>query len=353
MIRKGSRYPARLTNGSRNVHLLTKGGRPIWFSPETQRTMLEMWLQANVTTMAVMVFDANAHWFELEVVLPPSFTGNATDGWTGDLVTGQPPVTLGLFHSDSLMAWAGAGEGWVFSPGRETPETLGNGWKKWFCRCVVMPAWWIDVMVDLTVTSDRYGKSITAMQVFRMPISLNYPYTPTEIADGTLEADLQTQFPGATVDVVSGPLIATAKWHTPGAAITLGVTMSGSNVTDVTYQGSTVGTGYPFAMPSQKDALATMLTSALGGDPLFKAVVMLHGDSWTITLPDLVTTGQIRDFILTISPDDPFPAWDAFLQYHGLMSAAGVVGASGNVRTPAGAPLQEAARAFARVGFVL
>ena len=339
-------------NGSRRVDVLFKGSRVIWFSPEAQRTMLEMWLQANVTTKSVMVDDAEGYWFDLEVILPPSFAGNPLDGWTGELLPGHPPVTLGLFRSETLTEWAGAGVGWNFAPGREVPETMANGWNKWIARAEV-PAWWNQIMVDLTATSNRFGKNIEAIQVFRTPVALNYPYTPTEIANGTLESDLQTQFPGATVDVVTGAFLARAAWHTQPGRQMLTVTMSGSSVTAVRYQGATVGTGYPFSMPAQQQALANMLTVALGGDPLNKAVVMLYGDAWTIKLPDLQTTGIIRDLTLTISPDDPYPGWDGMGQYVGIQSSAGVSGYSSNVRTPGGVALQEAARGFARVGFVL
>ena len=354
MIHVGNRYPARLFRGDRRIHLLCKGDRPIWVSPEAQKAMLETWLHANVTTTAVMVDDATGYWFEMEVVLPPSFVGNPSDGWTGDLLPGYPPVTLGLFRSETLTTWSAAGVGWDTSPGRETPETLANGWKKWFVRCIEMPAWWREIMIDVVASSDRHGKSIVAIQLFRAPVTLpHYPYAmPSQAA--TLQADLRAAgYTGATVSSISGPLIAPAVWHRQAGRGTLYVTMSGSNVTDVKWQGTTVGAGYPFSMPSQKAALQTMLTAALGGDPNNQAVVMLHSDTWTITLPDRVTTAQIRDFILTVAPDDPYPAWDAFGQYLGLLSANGVTGTHGNVRTPERLPLAEAARAFARLGFIL
>ncbi len=356
MIRKGSRYPAKIAKGSRAVHALFKGERPIWMSPQTQIQVLEMWLKANVTTTCAMTIDADGHWFELEVVLPPTFTGNPTDGWSGEMVAGKPDITLGLFRSETLTTWSAAGEGWAFSPGRETPETMANGWKKWFVRCEI-PVYWISVIVDLTAISDRYGKNITDVKVLGSSLPLNYPYTPAEIADGTLQADLRNaslgNIAGAVVSVATGTLRATGRWHTAGGGQMLYVTMSGSNVTGVQFQGSTLALSYPYSMPSQLAALNAAVTTACGGGTNNKAVIMLRADTWTITLPDIPASGNSRGFVVTIDPGDPHPTWDFYGNYLGLDPAATVVGSSGNVRTPGGLPLLEALKAFARLGVIL
>jgi hypothetical protein len=290
-----------------------------------------------------MVLDTAAYWYEFGWPSPELLDGNAADGWTDP----GGYIRIRAERSEDLTTWDHQMDD---APG--SPEDNGDGTWTYWARSPI-PANWNSVMIDLTASTDRYAKSITAIQMFRTVLPLNYPYTPTEIADGTLQADLRNpalgNIPGATVSVTSGPLIATAKWHTQASADTLYVTMSGSNVVDVSYQGSTVAIAYPYAMPAQHAALASALTAALAGGPNDKAVVMLHGDTWTILLPDRTTTGLIRDLTLTISPDDPYPGWDPMSgSYMGMMSASGVSGTAGNVRTPAGAPLEERKRQFGR-----
>lgn len=351
MIKKGNRYPARIMKGSRAVDILTKGGRPIWMAPAVQKAVQKQWLDANVIVESVPTMDTDAYYFDVEVTLPGDFDGNPTDGWTGEMVAGKPPVTLGLFRSEDLLTFSPGG--WITTPG-SSPQTLGDGRKKWFARYETTPIWWNDVMVDLSVTSDLYGKSVTGLTIYRTAVSLpNYPYAlPSQAA--TLQADLRAAgYTGAVVTTSSASLVATAKWHTQAGAKKLDVTMSGSNVTDVKWLGSTVGSGYPYSMPSQKSALASMLTSALGGDANNKAVVMLHAGEWSIVLPDRIAAGNVRDILLSISPGDPFPTWDMFGSYQGLAAADAIPGICDNVRTPTGAPLSEAMRAFAAVGFII
>ena len=77
---------------------------------------------------------------------------------------------------------------------------------------------------------------------------------------------------------------------------------------------------------------------------------MLFGDEWTITLPDIETTFDERQFGLTISPDDPRPAF--YLgEYVGESGQVAVVGDFTNLRATTGLdPLTEAKRQFARLG---
>jgi len=350
MIRKGTRYPAQIMKGSRAVGALFKGSRPIWMSPDTQRQVTKLWLDANVQLIAKTVADSTGNWFEVEVILPGDFDGNPTDGWTGTMVSGCPDITLGLFRSEDLNSWATGG--WVTAPG-STPETIGTR-KKWFARYETTPVWWEEVLVDMTVGSDLYGKSITDILLFGSSLALDYPYTPTEIADGTLESDLQDLgITGASVAITTGTLSATAKWHTQAGAKVLQVTMSGSNITDVKYQGSTISASYPYAMPSQQAALQTALTSALGGDTNNRVVILLHKDAWTLTLPDLPTTGNVRDIIVSYDPGDPYPTWNMYGEYQGFSAASAKSGDPSNVRDPLGNPLDEAGRAFARMGLIL
>lgn len=334
------------------MHLLCYGshGRPIYVSPEAAKAGTEAWLTANVSLTPVMVNDSDAYFFELEVVLPPSFTGNPTDGWTGTVADGYQPATLGLFRSETLTTWSAAGVGWDFSPGRETPETMANGWKKWFVRCVDVPVWWNSVMIDLTVDCDRYGKSLTGLSIYGSPVSLpHFPYAmPSQAA--TLQADLRAAgYTGAVVSNVSKSLTVGIKNHQPTGATKLDVTMSGTNVTAVKDAGVTISLpGYPYSMPSQRATLQTHLRSAGKSG----AVVTLYADEWTIFLPNRLATGNSRDFFITFTPGDPYPVWDMFGNYQGENDASVAAGTSGNVRTPGGSALQEAMKAFARLGFI-
>lgn len=342
MIHKGSRYPRKISKGGREVHWLTKGGRTIYMSPAAAKVASKAWLDANVVTTAVTVMDTDGYWFELEVTLPGDFTGNPTDGWTNGT------ITLGLQWSSDLTTWVSGG--WIAAPGKTT-ETLGDGRKKWFARYETTPIWWVDVMIDLTLTSDRYGKGITAVEVLGSSVSLpNFPYDmPADAAQ--LQTDLRAAgFTGALVSSVSGSLVAKAKDHISSGTKTLAVTMSGTNVTAVAeIGGSTISLpSYPYSMPSQRAALqADLRTAGKAG-----AVVMLYGDSWTIELPDRIAVGNYRPFDVTITPDDPFPGYNFFGDYIGLLTTTLIKGDSGNVRTPTGDPLNEAERAFARIGFI-
>ena len=67
-------------------------------------------------------------------------------------------------------------------------------------------------------------------------------------------------------------------------------------------------------------------------------------------LPDVLTTGFIRDFLLEFTPGDPYPTWDFTGAPQGDAPATGAVGAATNIRDPEGGSLrEETARAFAAV----
>lgn len=342
MIKKGARTPRKIHKGGREVHWLTKGGRTIYMSPTAARLATKAWLDANVVVTPVTVMDSEAFWFEVEVTLPGDFSGNPVDGWTNGT------ISLGLYWSEDLATWVDGG--WIAAPGKTT-ETLGDGRKKHFARYEPTPIWWEDVMVDLTIESDRYGKSITAISVLGTAVSLpNYPYDmPSEAAQ--LQTDLRSAgYTGTVVSSVSGSLVAQARNYLSDGARKLVVTMSGSNVTAVAeIGGSTISLpGYPYSMPSQRATLQSALRTA----GKTGAVVKLFGDSWTIMIPDRTASGVMRPVDCTISPSDPYPAYDFYGNYQGEAPDNLVVGSSGNVRTPTGDPLTEAKRAFARVGFI-
>ena len=343
MIHVGSRLPRNLHRGDRKIHLLYKGGRPIYFSNELIKYAAHGWLDANVTHRVVMVHDTSGHWFDLEVILPPDFAGNPTDGWSNGT------IHLGMSWSDDLTSWRAAGEGWDFSPGKETPETMANDWQKWFVRCVSTPVFWKSIMIDLTSISDRFGKAITGLTIYGTAVSLpNYPYEmPAQAA--LLQTDLRAAgYAGAVVSSVAAPLRVQARNHTSKGASVLAVTQSGANVTAVASNGVTIPLpGYPYALPGQLASLQTDLRNAGKSG----AVVMLFGDEWTIFLPNRSATGTLRDFTVTFTPADPFPYWDMHENFQGDMPGNALAGTSGNVRTPTGVPLLEAMKAFARIGF--
>lgn len=296
------------------------------------------------TTAVDMVADANGFWFEFGFRVDAVLTGNAGAGWTdvGNYVKFEIEQSL------DLAAWS-LGK---FGASPDGVIDHGDGSFTYWSRCYV-PVYLQAVMVDLVATSDRYGKSITAIEVMGTAVDLpNFPYAmPAEAA--SLQADLRAEgYTGATVTSTAGSLVAVARNHTPTGTISMVLTQNGSAaVTGVTAYVPGTGNvtvslaGYPYAMPSQRAALqADLRTAGYGG-----TVIMLYGDAWVITLPDRTASGTERSFLVTLDPGDPFPFWDSFGVYQGENPATGVTGTSGNVRTPAGAPLEEAGRQFARL----
>jgi len=343
MIHVGNRIPQRLHRGARKIHLLCKGGRPVYLSPEVRAFVLRDWLAANVTTTASTLADETAFWFDLEILLPAEFTGSPEVGWSrpaGD-------IRLGVFWSDNLVVWSAAGVGWSAAPGT-WPQLQPDGRNLWRARAAT-PIWWQQVLVDYVATSDRYGKSIQAITIARAPVSLpGFPYAmPADAA--RLQADLRaTGYPGAVVSSVSRPISVSISNHTPDGAAVMRPTMVGSNVTSVTCNGVIAPLAYPYAMPSQQAALQTALRNA----GYSGAVVMLHGYEWMISIPDRPAYLNVRDFNLTIDPGDPYPYWNMYKEYLGLLPDNVVAGDHTNIRAMDGIQLSEAKKSFARVGII-
>ena len=289
-----------------------------------------------------MVADSVGYWCEVGMVMADeiTLTGNAADGWTD---------ALGLFtvvaqQSTLLTSWT---EG-QFDDCAGGPVDNGDGSHTHWLRHKI-PAYYSETMVDLTISSDRYGKSLESLTVMSADVSLSYPYSLPSDAS-RLRADLRSAgFTGATVTSVSSALVAQIKNHTVGGISNVAVTMSGSNVVDVSWRGTTVPVSYPYAMPSQQAALQ----AALRAQGIDGAVVTLHAATWTITLPNRLAAGLVRDIVVIISPGDPFPYWDMYGVYQGLAPATGISGSSGNVRTPTGAALVEADKQFSRLEITL
>lgn len=346
MIRTGNRYPQRLCHGTRQVHALMRGSRAVYASHEAQSAILTQWLADEVQTVAVMVDDTVGSWLEVELTFPAGWHGSAATGYSGPLQAGGESARFGLQFSTDLAAWTAAG--WEDSPG-SAAETLGDGRRRFYARYAAAPKWYFSVLVDLTLTCDRYGKSITAVSVLGADVSLpGFPYAMPADA-GDLQADLRAEgFTGAVVSTTSAALSVGISNHTPDGRQRLTPTLSGANVTGVSFAGSAVSLpAFPYAMPGSRATLQTHLRSA-GFDG---AVVMLFDDPWSIFLPDLAA-GAMRPFSVTIDPGDPFPTWDFFGNYNGLSPATAANGEFGNVRTPTGAPLVEHGTGFARLSFL-
>lgn len=280
----------------------------------------------------------DAKWFEVGFRSPEILSGNASAGWTDP----RGYVRLELQSSVDLQNWA-MGQ---FVDCASTAISNGDGTFDYWSRCII-PHHWEAVLVDLTVTSDRSGKSITAISVMLAAVALSgFPYAmPADAA--RLQTDLRAAgYTGATVTSTSAALTATARNHTVDGTSSLVVMQSGSTVTSVTSGGTSISLpSFPYALPTDRAALqADLRTAGFTG-----AVVMLHADSWEVTLPDRSATGVNREFSLTIDPGDPFKVWDFFGTYLGENPAATVDGTSGNVRNPAGAPLLERSSQFARM----
>jgi hypothetical protein len=288
-----------------------------------------------------MTNDATGYWFEMGFAVEEELAGNPNAGWT---VPSLPGLGIKIERSTDLINWIQDGlEACAGSP----EDMLDGSWEYWTRGSV--PAWWNAVMLDFHVASARYGKSITEIILKQTPISLpNFPYAmPSQAA--SLQADLRAAgYTGATVTSSSSALVATAKNHTDGARFVLDVTMSGANVTVVASNGSTISLpSYPYSMPSQLATLQTHLRSA----GYSGAVVLLWGDTWEINLPDVVCSAMIRDFKVTFTPDDPYPAWNFYHDYLGELSDNTEKGSVDNLRDPLGNPLVEANRQFFRLKF--
>lgn len=287
-----------------------------------------------------VVIDSVAQWIEFGFTAPEELVGNATTGWTD--AAGE--ISWKIQASENLTDWA---EDEMIDATVTAIDNLDGTITYWSRR--IVPLVWYYVMVDISVGSNRYGKSITGITLFGDPVTtgMDYPYAmPADAA--TLQADLRAAgFTGATVTTSSAALVAGVKNHISSGAVGLVVTMSGSNVTAVApYGGSAISLpSYPYAMPGSRATLQTDLRA----NGYTGAVVMLYADPWEIILPDLAAELRERSIILTISPADPYPVYNFFGAYTGDDPQTDIAGEFSNTRSPLGVPLQEAGKAFFRV----
>lgn len=322
---------AKLMHAGAEVGMLIYRGAIIYPDPR-----MEEWLTAR--TRFRWFSETDAVWFEVGWVSVGTLDGNAEDGWEDpDGYCRIKPI-----HSTDLVTW---NHGMFVDSPVEPVEDIGGGNFVYWARAIV-PKVWKSVMCDFTIGSARQGKTIEEISIFNSVISLpHYPYAmPADAA--TLQADLRAEgYDDATVTVTAAALSVDIRNYTSGGRFLADVTMSGTNVTGVAFSGSTVSLpSYPYSMPSQRATLQTDLrTAGFSG-----AVVMLYDDEWEITLPDVVC-GEARPFALSILPADPHPVWVFYGNPQTDFPQTLIQGTYDNVRTPAGAPLEEdIARKFAR-----
>ena len=283
--------------------------------------------------------DSLAFWFEFGFTAPSELVGDSAAGW----LDAAGEISWKIQSSDDLLTWA---DDEMIDCATTAIDNLNGTFTYWSRR--VVPRLWKAVMIDLTVGTDRHGKSITGLEIFGVAVpDLNYPYAmPSQAA--TLQTDLRAAgYTGAVVSTSSGTLVAKAKNHVSTGTVGLVVTMSGNNVEAVNFYGGGAISlpSYPYTMPGSRASLQTDLRA--NGAP--GAVVMLYKDPWSIFLPDRDASANARSIVLTISPGDPFPAYDFYGVYQGEAPANVELGTPSNTRSPLGAPLLESVRAFFRV----
>lgn len=328
---------ALVTFGVYQGHRITDGPEAGMGQAIAGRTTIG-WPKPQPTTR--IVSDALGTWCEVGIRMPAVMPGNAADGW---LLVGE---LLRLQSSTDLVNWSVGG----FTNAAGSPIANPDGSRTYWSRADV-PLRWNVVTLDLHATSDRYGKSITALQIANSTVTLpGYPYAMPAAA-ATLQADLiSAGYTGAAVTSTAAALSVEIKNHTysSGSASqeVLLFTLSGNDVTSVSTQAAVLISlpSYPYAMPAAAAALQADLRAAGQSG----AVVMLYGDPWSITLPDrTAATSAARNITLTISPDDPYPAWDMFGTYLGNQSTATILGTYDNIRS-SGISLAEADKQFFR-----
>lgn len=333
MLKRGARTCTRIYRGTSRKRLLIRGHLAVFRDPDYSLPQLEF----------EMVEDSAGSWFQVSFVSPSLLTGSASSGWTWTNASHQ--LAVQIEQSTDLQSWTlGA-----FVDAAGSPAAVVGGYR--YTARAVVPSRWKNVMCDLALTSNRGGKSITSIQVKGSHVALpGYPYAMPAAA-ATLQTHLRAAgYPGATVTSVAAPWSVNIRNHLQAGSSNLQTTIVGSAVTQVRSYVGGVWTpvslpGYPYALPSAQATLQTHLRSA----GFVGAVVKLLGPEWTIHLPNVLASATNRLFMVEFTPPDPFPYWSFDGVYQGLAADAMAVGTSGNVRTPAGDPLAEASRQFARL----
>lgn len=290
-------------------------------------------------TLFRVVVDSNGVWGEFGIPSPTNaLVGDAANGWLdpgGNLL-------MRVSRSTDLITW----DHEIIDCPTGIEDMGDDVWVYW-ARAKV-PSYWQTTLRDFRIGGSNYGKSITEIYLYDGNISLSgYPYAmPAD--KSRLQADLRSAgYTGATVTSTSAALEVVVINYTAGGERKFVVTQSGTNVTAVApYGEGTISLpAYPYAMPSQKAALQSALRTA-GYDG---AVVTLFADPWEIFIPNRSISGKNYPHSLTFTPTDPFKTWDFFGNYQGEAPGNAIAGTAENVRTPGGAPLEEAVRQFFRL----
>jgi len=328
-----------VTFGIYNGHRITEGKSPTLGQPLAGPNSIG-WPKPQPTVR--VSDDAAGKWFEVGIRMPATMPGNCADGW---MLAGE---LLRLQSSTDLVNWSVGG----FTNATGSPVTNGDGSRTYWSRSTT-PLYYKNAVMDLTLVSNRYGKSITSMKIGAATVSLaGFPYAmPADIA--RLQADFITAgFTGAVVSNVSAAMSVEIINHyyadTTYYRTVLAVTLDGSaNVTAVTDADVLITLpSYPYAMPSQQTALQADLRAAGKSG----AVVKLFGDSWTIFLPDRTfATNTVRTPVVTFTPNDLYPAWDMLGTYIGNQNDNTAAGTEDNIRTAlGGGEVYEASKQFFR-----
>ena len=299
------------------------------------------------STAVRMVRDETGEWMEVGFLSTVELVGNAGAGWTDP----GNYAHLQLQQSIDLAQW-NMGR---FLPRPTEPGPDGATW--YWGRCTI-PRLWEDVRLDLELRSTRGRKAVTMLRVFQSDVSLpGYPYdVETQMPD--LQADLRAAgYDGAEASYDPAPYFVEISTHQQSEVLgqdvrVLGVEHDGESVVAVMTAGGGFGgtfiplPGYPYALPGDRAALQQDLRDAGQSG----AVVRLMGGEWSIRLPDLDTTFDLRDISLTFAPGDPFPVWDGFGVFQGFAPGDNAQGEFTNVRpSGSGSPLEEEPRQFARL----
>ena len=328
MIHHQDRRITRIMSEDRAAKILICGGRQIF---PGKRRWMPPFLECYLTR------DSVANWMDVSFVSGFQWSGSAATHWTDPTGT----FRMWLESSFDLRVWR-RGE---FSDLGVFPHA--DGWE--YRARNATPNYYQDVMVDIHIRSDRYGKTIEALDLLTVPISLpNYPYSiPDDLAQ--LQTDLRAAgLDGATVTHTTAVPYARIRHHHPEGAYTLQYVKSGSDITSVSDHGTPISLpNYPYSIPDDAAQLQTDLQANYSAN----ARVTLYAGEWHIMIPDIVATGQQRSSLATISPADPYPVYNMFEEYQGDAPGNTVQGTSDNVRAPTGAPLRETTKQFARLGF--
>ena len=328
MIHHQDRRITRIISEDRAAQLLLCGARQIF---PGKRPWMPPFLECYLTKNSM------ANWMDVAFVSGFPWSGSAATHWTDPTGT----FRMWLESSIDLRIWR-RGE---FSDLGVYPHASGHEYRARNST----PNYWQDVMVDLHIRSDRYGKSIVALDLLETPILLpSYPYSLPDDA-ALLQIDLRAAgFSGATVRHDVGTVRAKISNYTPQRVYRFATQSNGTNVTGVYASGQIIPLPrYPYSIPSGASLLEQDLHDA--GYP--GARVSLHAGEWEISIYDIVAQGGFRPFTARVDPPDPFPVYDLFGVYTGDAPGDTVAGESRNVRTPAGAALVERPSQFARLAF--